>query len=108
MALDGMGCQRLSSPHPACSPGGRQPGPPAARTACGTVASMSQPSPQPTEPVVCSAKGCRASASYAVVWNNPKIHAPDREKVWTACDQHRDSLADFVQRRGFLLRVDPL
>jgi hypothetical protein len=56
---------------------------------------------------ICSAKGCRAPAAYTVVWNNPKIHPPDREKTWLACAEHRDSLAEFLRVRGFLLRVDP-
>ena len=57
--------------------------------------------------VICSAKDCRAEASYAVVWNNPKLHTPDREKVWNACEAHRDSLAQHLEIRGFLIRVDP-
>ncbi|HUR15375.1 MAG TPA: hypothetical protein VM097_12910 [Mycobacteriales bacterium] len=60
------------------------------------------------EAPVCSAKGCRAAAGHAVVWNNPALHAPDREKVWHACDEHVAHLSQFVQRRGFLIRVDPL
>jgi len=56
---------------------------------------------------ICSAKGCRAPAAYTVVWNNPKIHTPDREKTWLACAEHRDSLAEFLRVRGFLRRVDP-
>lgn len=58
--------------------------------------------------VICSAKGCRASARYLVVWNNPKVHTPDREKTWSACEEHRESLSHFLDLRGFLLRVDPL
>lgn len=61
-----------------------------------------------SEPLVCSAKGCRATAVYAVVWNNPKIHTPEREKIWMACEEHRQSLADFLEVRGFLRRVDRL
>lgn len=57
---------------------------------------------------ICSAKGCRAAAAYLLVWNNPKLHTPDREKTWTACPEHRDHLADFLGRRGFLRRIDPL
>lgn len=63
--------------------------------------------PPPDRPI-CSAKGCRETAEYAVVWNNPKIHTPDREKIWTACTQHRDTLSAFLDVRGFLRRVDPL
>jgi hypothetical protein len=61
-----------------------------------------------SDPVVCSARGCRAPASYALVWNNPKVHAPEREKTWVACEEHRQSLADFLDLRGFLRRVDAL
>ena len=60
------------------------------------------------ETVRCSAKGCRASAAHVLVWNNPKVHAADREKTWVACDAHRDSLAEHLDVRGFLIRVDPL
>ncbi|WP_106537696.1 hypothetical protein [Haloactinopolyspora alba] len=68
---------------------------------------MSDASSAAREPATCSAKGCRATAEYAVVWNNPKVHTPEREKVWAACGEHRQFLADFLEIRGFLLRVDP-
>lgn len=58
------------------------------------------------DPTVCSAKGCRAPAAWALVWNNPRIHAPEREKTWLACDEHRDGLSSFLGSRGFLRRVD--
>ena len=61
-----------------------------------------------SDPVVCSARGCRSSASYVLVWNNPKVHAPEREKTWVACEEHRQSLADFLDLRGFLRRVEAL
>ena len=57
---------------------------------------------------VCSAKGCRATAVNAVVWNNPKLHTADRRKVWLACDDHTSSLSDFVALRGFLIEVVPV
>lgn len=56
----------------------------------------------------CSAKGCRTPAAWSLVWNNPKVHTPDREKVWTACDEHRESLSHHLAIRSFLRRVDPL
>ncbi|MEV4617331.1 acetone carboxylase [Asanoa sp. NPDC049573] len=56
---------------------------------------------------VCSAKGCRREASYEIRWNNPRIHPPERRKVWLACSEHRESLADFLDRRGFLREVAP-
>ncbi|HET8593819.1 MAG TPA: hypothetical protein VFM07_01130 [Intrasporangium sp.] len=58
--------------------------------------------------MVCSAKGCREDTRHAVVWNNPKLHSADRRKVWLACDGHRQSLADFVGLRGFLIDVIPV
>ena len=66
---------------------------------------MSEPS---EELVRCSARGCHRAARHVVVWNNPKVHTPDREKTWVACDDHRQSLADHLDVRGFLIRVDPL
>ena len=56
----------------------------------------------------CSAKACRAAASWVLVWNNPKLHAPDYEKRWLACDEHRGSLSGFLGLRGMLRRVEPL
>lgn len=53
----------------------------------------------------CSAKGCRAAAQWSLAWNNPKIHTPDRRKTWLACDDHREHLATFLSRRGFLREV---
>lgn len=57
---------------------------------------------------VCSAKGCRAAARWVLVWNNPRLHTPGREKRWVACDAHRESLAQFLGVRGFLRRVEEL
>lgn len=58
--------------------------------------------------VICSAKDCRAPAVWALRWNNPKLHTPERRKVWTACEEHRAGLSDFLGRRGFLKDVVPL
>lgn len=59
-------------------------------------------SPRQDRQVVCSAKGCRVNASYGLLWNNPKLHTPERRKVWLACDTHADPLSDFLSKRGFL------
>lgn len=56
----------------------------------------------------CSAKACRQSADWALLWNNPRIHTPDRRKVWLACPDHRDTLSDFLRARGFLHDVVPV
>jgi hypothetical protein len=55
----------------------------------------------------CSAKGCKQPAVHELRWNNPKLHTPDRRKVWLACEEHRQSLADFLGARGFLKEVVP-
>jgi hypothetical protein len=57
--------------------------------------------------LVCSAKGCRRSATWAHLWNNPKLHTPERRKVWLACDDHRTSLGEFLSVRGFLTETVP-
>jgi len=53
----------------------------------------------------CSAKGCPSVATWALLWNNPRLHTPERRKVWLACDVHRDSLGDFLRARAFLKEV---
>lgn len=58
--------------------------------------------------VRCSAKGCRNDASYGLLWNNPKLHAPERRKVWLACESHADPLSDFLSKRGFLKDALPV
>jgi hypothetical protein len=58
--------------------------------------------------LTCSAKGCRADAVWQLHWNNPKLHTPDRRKTWLACEEHRASLGDFLDRRGFLREVEPV
>jgi len=56
----------------------------------------------PEEPEICSAKGCRAAATWVHAWNNPRLHTPDRRKTWLACDEHREHLGQFLATRGFL------
>jgi hypothetical protein len=60
-----------------------------------------------SEPLICSAKGCRAPAAWALRWNNPKLHPPERRKTWLACPEHRTSLGEFLDLRGFLREVVP-
>lgn len=57
--------------------------------------------------LVCSAKRCRSPATWALRWNNPKLHPPDRRKTWLACEEHRQSLGDFLSARGFLREAVP-
>ncbi|RKN50602.1 hypothetical protein [Micromonospora endolithica] len=68
---------------------------------------MSDPLPSVTT-LTCSARGCRAAARWELRWNNPRLHEPDRRKVWLACATHRTSLGDFLDARGFLREVAPV
>jgi hypothetical protein len=45
-----------------------------------------------------------------IAWCNPRIHTPDRRKLWSACDAHVDYLRDFLAARDFPVeatRLDP-
>ncbi|NEM90145.1 hypothetical protein [Galbitalea soli] len=55
----------------------------------------------------CSRAGCDEDAVWAVCWRNPRIHGPERVKVWLACDDHRQYLAGFLESRGFPVAVTP-
>lgn len=56
---------------------------------------------------VCSRAGCRDEAVWQVLWRNPRIHAADRRKVWTACDAHVAFLREYLATRGFPVTVEP-
>lgn len=68
---------------------------------------MTSPTPA-DEALICSARGCRAPAVWALRWNNPRLHDPDRRKTWLACAEHRESLGGFLDARGFLREVVPV
>jgi hypothetical protein len=61
---------------------------------------------QPAEPLRCSARGCGRAAEFALRWNNPKIHPPERRKTWLACVEHRVTLTDFLAARGMFRECD--
>lgn len=56
----------------------------------------------------CSRSGCREAAVWNVNWRNPRLHTPDRVKVWLACDDHRSFFLDYFDNRGFPVSVSPL
>jgi hypothetical protein len=58
--------------------------------------------PDAVDEAICSARACRADATWALLWNNPKLHTAERRKVWLACDDHREHLTQFLDARGFL------
>jgi hypothetical protein len=60
-----------------------------------------------TTDLVFSARGCRGHAQWALRWNNPRLHRPERRKTWLACPTHRDTLSEFLTVRGFLRETVP-
>jgi hypothetical protein len=56
----------------------------------------------------CSRAGCRETAVSRVEWRNPRIHGPERTKVWLACEEHVEYLRDFLASRDFPVAVVPL
>lgn len=55
----------------------------------------------------CSRRGCRAPARWRLEWNNPRVHTPERRKIWLACDEHREWLTDYLRSRNLLREVVP-
>ena len=49
----------------------------------------------------CSRAGCTVDALWAVNWRNPRIHGPERVKVWLACDEHVEFLREYLATRDF-------
>lgn len=57
---------------------------------------------------ICSRKGCREAAEWRLLWNNPKIHTPERRKTWLACAAHREWLEDYLRTRLLWRETLPL
>jgi len=55
--------------------------------------------PQASAEVQCSRKGCRNRAEHQLLWNNPKIHTPERRKIWLACPEHLEWLESYLKER---------
>ncbi len=66
------------------------------------------PGPPPATAAMCSRKACRSEAAWQLLWNNPKIHTPERRKTWLACGEHRGWLEDYLQTRGLWKQTLPL
>jgi hypothetical protein len=63
---------------------------------------------EPPSDLICSARGCGAAAQWALRWNNPRLHTPERRKTWLACDEHRSGLSEHLSVRGFLRETEPV
>ncbi len=57
---------------------------------------------------VCSRKNCRAPALWQVLWNNPRLHTPERRKAWGACADHRTWFEEYLGERGLWKETLPL
>lgn len=68
---------------------------------------LPQENPEPALQI-CSRKGCRSAAHWQLLWNNPKIHTPERRKIWLACGEHREWLEDYLQSRLLWKETVPL
>ncbi len=62
----------------------------------------------PGEALICSRAGCRAPATQQVQWRNPRIHTPERRKIWLACDEHAPFLHGYLATRDFPVSLLPL
>ena len=63
--------------------------------------------PEP-ERLICSRKGCRADAAVKLLWNNPKIHTPERRKIWLACAEHQPWLENYLRERLLYRQTQPI
>ncbi|MDP9934111.1 hypothetical protein J2T11_000435 [Paenarthrobacter nicotinovorans] len=66
-----------------------------------------QESARATGTAMCSRKGCRQDAQWQLLWNNPRIHTPERRKVWLSCGDHREWLEEYLQTRGLWKETVP-
>jgi hypothetical protein len=57
---------------------------------------------------VCSRKGCRNAAGWQLLWNNPRIHTPDRRKAWASCPDHVEWFEEYLRDRGLWKETLPL
>ncbi|MGF2947890.1 hypothetical protein [Microbacterium alcoholitolerans] len=54
----------------------------------------------------CARAECRAAATHHIVWRNPRIHGPERRKIWLACDDHVRFLSEYLRARDFPVEVN--
>jgi hypothetical protein len=57
---------------------------------------------------VCSRKGCRGDAAWQLLWNNPRIHTPERRKAWASCPGHVEWFEEYLRDRGLWKETLPL
>lgn len=62
----------------------------------------------PGDAPVCSRKGCREDAAWQLLWNNPRIHTPERRKAWASCPGHVEWFEEYLRERGLWKETLPL
>ncbi len=58
--------------------------------------------------LICSARRCTATAEFALLWRNPRIHDESRRKTWLACEEHGPFLHEYLASRGFPVEAVPV
>ncbi|WP_199278644.1 hypothetical protein [Arthrobacter sp. CAN_A2] len=66
------------------------------------------PRPDPGGSPVCSRKGCKNDARWQLLWNNPRIHTPERRKAWASCPDHVAWFEEYLRDRGLWKETLPL
>ncbi len=68
---------------------------------------LEDPMTDPDEPTSARPRAARRPPTWELLWNNPKLHTPDRRKIWLACDEHRAVALRLPRRAQFLKDVVP-
>ena len=66
------------------------------------------PGPAAGSTPICSRKGCRGDARWQLLWNNPRIHTPERRKAWASCPDHVEWFEEYLGNRGLWKETLPL
>ncbi|MFP7833339.1 hypothetical protein [Marisediminicola sp. LYQ134] len=56
----------------------------------------------------CSRAGCSNDAEWQVNWRNPRIHGPERVKVWLACSEHDEWFREYLSGRDMPVQITRL
>lgn len=81
---------------------------PAVGTSTAGLGLFSPPAPAAGVGPVCSRKGCRNGAEWQLLWNNPRIHTPERRKAWASCPDHVAWFEEYLRNRGLWRQTLPL
>lgn len=81
---------------------------PAVGTSTAGLGLFPPPAPAAGAGPVCSRKGCRNGAAWQLLWNNPRIHTPERRKAWASCPDHVAWFEEYLRDRGLWRQTLPL